>query len=385
MVDMLTRNEIRQLAQAEEFPCISIQMPIEYHADGEQNPIRIRKLLRQARTELEALGLKQKEIDGLLGSFARLQEVNFAHEGGGNGLAVFAAPGFYREIKTPFRLPELAVVAQKFHIKNLLALLQADATFYVLALSANRVRLLQCTRAEAGPVPLPDVPSNARSVLAIKEEDRSLQLHTSSTVGHFNVTFHGSGVTTQEQKKEDLLEFFQAVDKALWPVLREERAPLVLAAVDYYHSLFRQVNTYPELTETGITGNCDHMDDRQLREKAWPVVEPLVRAARESDEARFHYRNSKGMGSIKLRQAVEASCFGRIEVLFAPSDVERWGTCQRDTGKVEIHDQRRPGDVDLINEAAINTILHGGTLYLVPRDQLPDGSHGKIVNATLRW
>ena len=41
------------------------------------------------------------------------------------------------------------------------------------------------------------------------------------------------------------------------------------------------------------------------------------------------------------------------------------------TGQVAMHDQPQPGDEDLLDRAAVHTLLASGTVYAVPAAQVP--------------
>ena len=70
--------------------------------------------------------------------------------------------------------------------------------------------------------------------------------------------FHGHGIGVDDSK-DNILRFFRAVEKGLQsqPVLKQR--PLILAGVEYLHSIYRTVNTYPHLLETGVAGNIEKM------------------------------------------------------------------------------------------------------------------------------
>ena len=68
--------------------------------------------------------------------------------------------------------------------------------------------------------------------------------------------------------------------REMYEVLREEQAPLVVAAVDYLLPIFRQASAYPHLLQRGIEGNPDRLSEKELHDRAWTLVEPSFQAAR---------------------------------------------------------------------------------------------------------
>src|SRR5439155_18776589 len=76
---------------------------------------------------------------------ALLEQIDFwKHQG--DGLACFLADGWFRTFRLPMPVRDRVAVAGRFCIVPLLPFISGDGKFFVLALSQNGMRLLQCTR-----------------------------------------------------------------------------------------------------------------------------------------------------------------------------------------------------------------------------------------------
>jgi hypothetical protein len=77
--------------------------------------------------------------------------------------------------------------------------------------------------------------------------------------------------------------------------------------------------------------------------------------------------------SKDVRAIVPAAHYGRVDTLFAAVGLQLWGAFdpQRDT--IDIHEKEEPGDEDLLDLAAVQTVLHGGEVYAMELDKVPDG------------
>lgn len=51
---------------------------------------------------------------------------------------------------------------------------------------------------------------------------------------------------------------------------------------------------------------------------------------------------------------------------------QQWGRYDSDRNEVGLHDRAVKGSEDLLNLAAVETLAHGGTVYALDSDQLPE-------------
>ncbi|MBI3029655.1 MAG: hypothetical protein HYY64_09110 [Candidatus Rokubacteria bacterium] len=356
-----------------EEPCVSIFMPS--HRAGaatKQDPIRLKNLLRQAEERLLDAGLRRPQAKALLKPASALLDDSLFWRYQSDGLAVFVAPGGARRYRLPYRFDELVVVAGRFHLKPLLPLFTGEGRFYVLALSQNEVRLLQGTRHSVDEVELNTVPPSLAEALKYDDPEKQLQFHTRTPggAGPRPAIFHGHGTG---DVKDDLLRYFQQIDRGLRELLRDEQAPLVLAGVEYLLPIYRQASGYPHVVEEGITGNPEGTRAKELHAQAWAIVEPRFLEAREAAAARYRQLAGSGAASADLREILPAAAHGRVDFLFVAVGVQRWGTFDPDTGAVELHEEAAAGDEDLLDRAALETLTSAGVVYaaeppLVPAD-----------------
>jgi hypothetical protein len=168
-------------------------------------------------------------------------------------------------------------------------------------------------------------------------------------------------------------EFFRLVDRGVREIIRDDHAPLVLAGVDYLFSIYRKANTYPHLMEKGVGGNPDGRRPEDLQSSAWAVVEPHFRGIRE--EAARRYLDSSGANrtSDQVELVAAAASQGRVEQIFVAVGKQVWGRWDATAQQATVSEQRQPGDRDLLNLAAIQTLLQGGSVYAVPPDEVPGG------------
>ncbi|UCC73598.1 MAG: hypothetical protein JSV86_03270 [Gemmatimonadota bacterium] len=369
---LINRQELRTLIEERASLCVSLYLPTHRTgAETQQDPIRLKNLLRQAEDRLRNNGLRRADAEKILGPARRLQVDRSFWQHQSDGLAVFASPETFRSYRLPFRFSELVVVTDRFHVKPLLPLLSGDGRFYILALSQKEVRLLQGTRHSVGEVSLDYVPRSLAEALGGEERERQLQFHTAARGGSAIFHGHGSAGDVSEHKK-DLLRYFQQIDRGLQDLVCAERIPLVLAGVDYLLPIYREANTCAQLVEEAIVGNPDGLSADELHDEAWTILEPYFAEAQRRAAAKYLELVGTGKSSRDLDRIIPSAYQGRVDSLFVAVGVQRWGSVGETGGDVVVHEERRPGDQDLLDLAAVQTLVHAGDVYAVSPDQIPD-------------
>jgi hypothetical protein len=369
-MDLFTRDDLKTLLAEHPSPCISLFMHA-HRGGAEEDPIRWRKHLAEAEERLAKAGWRAAEVKELLAPGRRLLEDITFWKNQSDGLVAFVAPQFLRLYRLPLAFQDAVVVANRFSVIPLLPLLSGNGRFFVLALSQNAVRLLQGTRHGVSEVDLKGVPRNLAEALLTHDRDEPLTFHTRLTSGgSWGAIFEGHGVGIDDAK-DDLLRYFQRIDRGLHPLLREEKAPLVLAAVDYLQPIYRQANTYSHLLEQGVEGNPDRLSRRELHDRAWPLVQPLFEAEQQRAAAQYRQLAGTEHASGDLEAVVAAAYEGRVETLFVALGRQVWGVFDPSTGRVQQHKEAPFGDVDLLDLAAAHTLSHGRTVYAVEPEQVP--------------
>ncbi len=378
----LSRHDVLQLANPQAAagagPFVSIYQPAD--APGRESlegPIRYKNLLDEAEDRLVSQGVKRAEAHEILQQAWALHGNGEFHRAPGLGLALFAAPGFFRYYRLPLDLPERVVVGDRFHVKPLLPLLTGDGRFYVLSLSQGSVRLLEGDRHGVKETALgEDVPKSLADWMKYTEEVESLQFHTRTdnpiSADVRGGVFYGSGSASERDNKDEILGWFKQLEDAVEEKMGQDGAPLVLAGVEYLLPLYRQASGYKHILDEAITGNQEGTPDAELHRRAWELVEPHFgdeeRAAREA----YAIQAGRGTSMSRLGEVLRAAHDGRVDTLFVRRGAQRWGEYDVQKRKAEERPaggESQPGDEDLLDLAATQALLMGGTVFVV--DDVP--------------
>jgi hypothetical protein len=387
-MDIFPKDEFKTLVAVQTAGCVSISIYMPTYRAGraevQQNQIRLKKMLREAQERLEKSGLRRPEAEDYLRPIAGLVDDSSFWVEAGDGLAVFLAKDYFRYFRLPVAFPELLETAESFHIRPLLPMLAADGRFYVLALSQNAVRLLQCTRFGFHELDIAGkIPRSLAEALRYDDTDREFQYHAHFGVRGLDsptVSAHGPDV---EDTKDNLLRFFQMLDRGLKRgFLNDETAPLVVIGVDYLFPIYKQANTYAGLLDKPFDGNPDKMSAADLHRHGLGAVEPYF--GEKQAEARRLYSELTGLGRTtdKLSKIVSDSYHGRVQTLFVANDRQKWGSYDPATDKVTVRTRAKSCDQDLLDFAAAHTLAHRGEVYAVDIEQVPGK---KPIAAALRY
>lgn len=385
-MDTLTRDEFSELLQPKCSPCVSIYLP--RHTSGPerlQDEVRLAALLREAGRLLCERGRSAEQAEAILAPAQELAHAPTLWHQPWRTLALFVAPESCHFLRLNEQLPERLAVADRFVLRPLLPQLANTAPFYVLALSRHHVRLLEASRTEVRRIDLPGVPQTMEEALGYTVFDNELQMHSTGPASlgkKRSGGVHGHGGGDQEHFKTDLATYFHRLAKDLKPFLANPSAWIVLATVTENVALYRRASGETRVLAEAITGSPDHLTDRELTERAWPIVEPWLAKDLERQIDRFRELAETPRTASVPEQVITAAREGRVGTLFLNQDAEWWGHFDEQTGDLLLHQEQQPGDEDLLETAALDTLRRGGQVYALEGGRMP---FGRALAANLRY
>jgi hypothetical protein len=338
--------------------------------EGQQDAVRLKNLVTTAEKQLIDRGLRSVEAHELLKPILELPHDPKTWSRRKHGLAIFRSEEVFACYWLPMPLDEAVVADQRFHVKPLLPAITQTPPYYVLAISRNEVRLLRGTQHGFERLALPGLSASMEKALNLQGADRGEQVHSAmrGDLGKESGVFHGQG-GHRDTIKEEVVEYFRIVDKALWPELQKRAWPLILAGVEYELAMFRKVSRYAHIADAMLLGNFDHVKDEELFARARAPAEEFHDKERLAAIANYKLLSDTDLASDNIEEIIPAAHQGRIDVMFVDPRAEVFGYYHAEDSSVEIAHQPR-GAIDLIELTIAQTILHKGTLYTVTCDRL---------------
>jgi len=379
----LSGEELRGLIEKQSGLCVSMFMPTyRTGPESQQNPIRFRNLIRKTEDKLHAFNLRPQEIKALLEPAQALAGNVFSSRRQSDGLAIFLSGNLLRFYCLPILFDELIFVGDRFHIKPLLPLFHGEERLYILALSQNSVRLLEGTKYSAKELEVEGIPKSMSDALSYEEPEKQIRFRSGKHGGGDRgamLSGHGADI---DDSKDNILKYFRQIDRGLRNFLKDERAPLVLAGVDYLFPIYKDANTYPYLMEDGISGNPEGISAEHLQKQAWEIANPYFR--KEENDALAQYGQSSGTGltSDDIKEIVAAAFDGRVGLLFVAVGCHQWGIVSPQKNEIVLQQEMGTGSDDLLDIASIQTFLNGGKVFAIHQEKMPGN---KLLAAVFRY
>ncbi|HEY7307511.1 MAG TPA: hypothetical protein VH601_25525 [Bryobacteraceae bacterium] len=361
---------------ASQGPCLSFYIGLSSAPPAQSakaNALEWKEMVRRIEPKMKRHGAQGRE---LLESLADWDAIVPDGKAGGNSLAVFRSPDQFRVAWVDETLPSRAVVGPRFYIRPLLLQATRHAVFYILALSQKNVRMLRCTTRSSEEVSLPPmVKTSFDEWMNTAKPD-----HTSSTMevagpstGSMKGIISTTSTTEREDKGQFLAHFFGQIDRGVNEILRAKGEPVVLAGVDYELSIYRSVNTYPGLAQEAAQGAPNGLKAGEMHARALDAISQSYRQKVDEILAEYNHK-AGGSASNRLKDIVTAAHDGRVLTLLVSDSLESTGVFDQATHTVRARETGTSEDEDLINDAAVQTILRGGQVYVVRNGRMPNGA-----------
>lgn len=356
----LSRDDLGRLLEARQPPCISIYMPVSPAFPGElEDPVRFKDLLTRAEEELRAV-FRATQVNELISACRGMVGGTEFWSQRLPGMAIFCSPDVQTLVDLPRRVPETVVVADHFHLKPLVRLLQTMDRYQVLGLTRKDVRLLEGDRDSLIDVPLTNVPRTVHEAFVREERMAGGDPSTGSGAA--------PGIITGAI---DIERWFRTVDKEIWEnYSRVSGLPMILCAVAENQADFRAITRNQNLIAEGIKLDPDHVPLERIRAEAWKVMEPHFRQRAQQAVDNFRAARAHHAGSDDVLEVAKSAVEGRVQLALVDADRQIGGKIDPATGDVLIN-LDGPIFGDLLEDTAESVLRTGGEVLVMPPDMMP--------------
>jgi hypothetical protein len=277
-------------------------------------------------------------------------------------------------------VPERAIVADSFHTKPLLRILQSSDRFHVLGLNRREACLYEGSRDAI--VPIEIIPGSLR--MATDEpvaEASPRDTNVGSKLGA--PTTREGDDATQDVVDHDTDRFFRRVDEAvLTHHSRPMALPLLLAALPQYHRRFRAASRNPMLVDAAIDVYPPDIGQDALRERLWDCMRPRYTQRLATLADTYRAGLAKNVATDDIVRAAKAAAERRVATLLIEADRLVPGRFDARTGDVSFGDDDSVGVDDVLDDLGEQVLRTGGDVVVVPRGDMPSATG---IAATFRF
>ena len=348
-----------QLSERRGKDLISVVIPT--HQRGReiaQDPIRLKNELSEVEDRLEDLGWKPRQRSERLSNARSLLDDKEFWEHQSAGLALFIDDeSNVTPVSVPVEVEAASYVAQVFHLRHLVPGMGL-ARVPVLVLTKNAVRLLYGSKFVIDAVDA-DLPESFDDVNWFVDREKRRQQHPDRPGTARNR--HGHEPSSRED--EDRNRFLRAVADAL---PRDRLAgPLVVLGDDDLVERFGNVVDF-ETVSPRNSGVSRPEDDSALLDLAIPAMQK-IEDARESEALKQAMdRLGVGNATTSILEALPDAVSGRIGDLVMTRGIDPiWGRLDATEMTVDVHDEPKPGDVDLLDRLVVESRRTGSSITTV--------------------
>lgn len=367
---MVSEKTISELINQDGKLFVTIALPT--HKKGEeskQDPIRFKNLLNKAAEKITAFHSNNRTSEKFLKPAKELLDKPIFWSHLDSGMVVYLTEDFFKVFKLPYEVEEQAYVNDHFLITPLLPMTSLDGTFNILAVSRQKLRLLQCTRNDVMDITPADISTSVDDYLEVDPE-KQLQFHSGSS-GQKAVYF---GHNANEEDKMVVVEsFYREVEKVITATLKETMNPLILVGLSENLNLYRKINNYKRVVKDHIVFNPDEQTDKQLRDKGWDVIKTHFLGDMYNSLEKYSEPSNEKY-SNNLAKIVEATVMGQSSTIFIAKGEQKWGFYDKDHHTVQYSSKPNDSDVELLNWLSITGFKTGSKVYILPKEEMPTRS-----------
>lgn len=367
--DIPTKADIERIAAFREPGCVSIYLPTgTTPPEADRARIELKNHLSQALRALEALGVAKSRIAAVQAEGELILDDRDFWRYQSRSLAVFLDGEVAETFRLPNRLTSVCEVADRFYVKPLLRAVTFPQQAFILALAQNSVRLIRVDP-EAPPA-LVDVPGMPRDVAA------------AAGLSSISGRSPDGRIQGSEGQKVRMLEYVQAIERALHPLLANSTEPLILAAAEPLSGIFRGANSYPRLVEETIAGNPEEKTEEELSAAARGVLDALYARKIAALKDDYETRIAAGTALVDLSDIARAATFGAVEGLVFDIDRRVPGSVDDDTGAITLAPEDAEGHYGVVDEIIRRSLGSKARVYAVRAEDVPGGG---AVAAAVRF
>lgn len=343
---MFKKENLEKLRANDDDIKVSIYIPTVVVGDYEKNRIRWKNACNYAIKQLNNQGVTKTSF---MKPALDLIDNNEFWARQSEGLAGFYSKNYGKHFHMINPCETSSYVGNSFKLLPVLQEIINKERVFVLALSHNEVRFFEAVKSGIYPVFIGDhVPPDMATALNLDINGNSIQARSA---GNSDV-FHGNDSGDDKQNIR-LEQFMRSVDNGLMNFLHDENVPMVLAAVEEYHPMYKKITNYNNFSDHMIKGNPENLSPVDLHQQTSKVFEELFNTRLDNFERLYQIKSSENKvanGIFNIQKLAEEA---KVDSLLINK---------------EYLDDIHSKELDAIGSLALEIYDNGGSILIADTD-----------------
>lgn len=346
----------QQLIDEESAQCLTIYIPVGREiADVPSNILQLKNLIKQIRSSSSI----DPEINKLLGFVEKTTEDSEAFKGHEGCIGFFvSSSGLFEIIYLPACSDAFYQLDAVFYIVPLIDLIPKLASYHLLALGKNEVRMYQGNYYDIEELVLsPEIPRTMQEALGHDLTDNHLHAAAGGSA-----TLHGYMEITEE-KEIDNERFFRIVDSAVYEYYSKPYdLPLYLATISENLHLFKKISKNPKLEQHPIELSATTASNAGLLQAVRRNIEDQQSLVSADIIQLFKKAKAENLATDQLRQVANQVMDARVAHLLLGKNRKIYGNVYLEERAVKTNPQ---SNIDILNRLAILAHKTGAKTHII--------------------
>lgn len=357
---MALKDKISQLANEENYPCITISLNTHRtHPDSERDAILLKNLISEASDRLSS-EFNKREIQPLLDQLSLVEsEININYNL--DSLHIFLSKDTKEIIKSPWSTQEDAVhITDSFALKPLIKAYNRSEEYMIALISQSGVRLFEAINdAVVSEIQNEDFPTSEKPPISADPEVRN-----------------------NPKKVDDTLrEYLNKMDKALVKVYNETGLTTVCICTETNYARLMEIADRPDAYRGYAAVDYNNTEPHQLASQAWEIVRKQQKDRIQESIDEVKEAVGQGLVLTDLQEIFRAAKEGRGELLIAHESFSQPALVHNDYSIELTEDGSDPELVDdITSNIAWEVISKGGRAIFTQNEHINE--LGEIVLKT---
>lgn len=357
--DLLLKKLLQTKDSGQKISFFHSTQPVSTPQAMQEDIIRFKNALQAIRSHQSydetTLAKTMSSLDGLIDNRDFWSQAS-------RGLAVFAHKDGYQTVRLNYDVTEAHYLSDQYQVSPLVLMNGFESNYYLLDINHTRPRLIEGSPAGSSELVIEGMPGSFESETGNIEFRKQLQ-HQAGGVG----TYHGH--TDKSALQDNMMSYYRGIAEATEGYLANHNEPLVLMGVESRVGSLRSLLSYANILDEHIEGSGEAMNEQELHERAYPIVEKYTANRRRDLVEKFHETSPelKLTGQDEINKAIAE---GRVETLLLPT-YRRTADTVRDEPDQSIVLQISSEDTE--TESLVRSALNqGGTVEPIAIDAFGD-------------